>query len=84
MEKIKPKVIDIRTFLTNPDLQIPDYQRPYKWTDKHVNQLIDDILCHKDKSAYRLGTVVIHMESKNNATAYNIVDGQQRTITDEE
>ena len=24
-------------------LDIPSYQRPYKWTTKNVNQLIDDI-----------------------------------------
>lgn len=32
-----------------PNLKIPDYQRPYKWKIKNVNQLIDDILFHKDK-----------------------------------
>jgi uncharacterized protein with ParB-like and HNH nuclease domain len=85
METIPPKVIEIRRFLQNSDLQIPDYQRPYKWTDKNVNQLIDDIICHKDKSAYRIGTVVIHLEEVKKdgvaKTNYNIVDGQQRTIT---
>ena len=25
-------------------LQIPEYQRPYKWTAKNANQLLDDIL----------------------------------------
>ena len=25
-------------------LVIPPYQRPYKWTEKNVNQLIDDII----------------------------------------
>ncbi|WP_432649111.1 DUF262 domain-containing protein [Halopseudomonas aestusnigri] len=58
-------------------LEIPQYQRPYKWTGKHVNQLFSDIAIHKDKSAYRLGTVVLHREGKKK----NIVDGQQRTIS---
>ena len=26
------------------DLSIPNYQRPYKWTIKNVQQLIDDLL----------------------------------------
>ncbi|MDP4272155.1 MAG: DUF262 domain-containing protein [Bacteroidota bacterium] len=81
MSNPAPVIVDIREFLKTPNIKIPDYQRPYKWTDKNVNQLIDDILFHKEKSAYRLGTVVIHQETVDNATALNIVDGQQRTIT---
>ncbi len=59
---------------------IPDYQRPYKWTSKNVNQLIDDILCFKDCSEYRLGTLVLHSGTPRNKQL-NIVDGQQRVIT---
>lgn len=59
-------------------MKIPDYQRPYKWKAKNVNQLIDDILFHKDKQGYRLGTLVLHKDDENN---FNIVDGQQRVIT---
>lgn len=29
--------------LLEQKLTIPEYQRPYKWQPKHVNQLIDDI-----------------------------------------
>ena len=42
------------------NLKIPEYQRPYKWTEKNVNNLIDDIISNKDKSEYRLGTLVLH------------------------
>ena len=56
----QPKIIKVRELLTNGNLKIPSYQRPYKWTTKNVNQLIDDILIHKEKSEYRLGTLVIH------------------------
>lgn len=59
---------------------IPDYQRPYKWSQKNVNQLIDDILYFKDYSEYRLGTLVLHSEDIKNEKL-NIVDGQQRIIT---
>lgn len=73
----KSKIIKVRELLTNDSLQIPSYQRPYKWTTKNVNQLIDDILTHKEKSEYRLGTLVVH----NHENISDIVDGQQRTIT---
>ncbi|MDC0611361.1 DUF262 domain-containing protein [Vibrio sp.] len=61
-------------------LKIPTYQRPYKWLPKHVNQLIDDILNHRTKSCYRLGTVVLHQE-KDDSSHFDIVDGQQRLLT---
>lgn len=56
----KPQIITLKELLTNENLKIPSYQRPYKWTTKNVNQLIDDILIHKEKSEYRLGTLVVH------------------------
>ncbi|HBC3480855.1 DUF262 domain-containing protein [Vibrio parahaemolyticus] len=66
-------------------LQIPEYQRPYKWQPKHVNQLIDDIFNHRAKSCYRLGTVVLYQnkgsEAGDEKSALNIVDGQQRLLT---
>jgi hypothetical protein len=77
MNNLQPNIITVKELLETANLQIPNYQRPYKWNEKHVNHLIDDILFHKDKSAYRLGTLVIHEEDGS----LNIVDGQQRTIT---
>lgn len=71
--------------LLEQKLTIPEYQRPYKWQPKHVNQLIDDIFNHRTKSCYRLGTVVLHQdknsESEEEQGAVNIVDGQQRLLT---
>lgn len=70
---IKP----IGEYLKNRQLDIPYYQRPYKWTNKNVIQLIDDIHRFKSDTPYRIGTVVIHREDGKD----RIVDGQQRTIT---
>lgn len=70
-------IINVGTLLQNTKLCIPIYQRPYKWSVRNVSQLIDDVFLHKTKSAYRLGTIVIH----DDGNAHNIVDGQQRTIT---
>ena len=71
------EIISVYKLLTDPALKIPQYQRPYKWTGKNINQLFSDIATHKDKSAYRLGTIVFHEEDRKK----NIVDGQQRTIS---
>jgi len=59
-------------------LTIPIYQRPYRWSEKHVSQLIHDIIHHQDKSSYRLGTIVVHEDEDSKLS---IVDGQQRLLT---
>ncbi|MGJ8689978.1 MAG: DUF262 domain-containing protein [Gammaproteobacteria bacterium] len=66
--------------ITNINLVIPNYQRAYKWTAKNVIQLLDDIIAAKNenKETYRVGTLILHEEGES---SYNIVDGQQRTIT---
>ena len=81
MAQIDPKIISIAELLQLPNLTIPPYQRPYKWTVKHVGQLFKDITQFKGKKAYRLGTIVLHVEKKEDVEYLNIVDGQQRTIT---
>lgn len=63
------------------NLNIPEYQRPYKWTGKNVNNLIDDIISNKNKSEYRLGTLVLHQTKQEDDDIFEIVDGQQRIIT---
>ena len=72
------KVITLTDLYKLGNLKIPEYQRPYKWTEKNVNNLIDDIISNKDKSEYRLGTLVL---LENEETNLDIVDGQQRIIT---
>jgi len=68
--------------ITDIELVIPVYQRPYKWTAKNVIQLLDDIIDAKNenKEIYRVGTLILHQEQEGESV-YNIVDGQQRTIT---
>lgn len=58
--------------------RIPEYQRPYKWEAKNVNQLINDIIHFSSPECpYRLGTLVLHQDEN----VFNIVDGQQRMTT---
>ena len=74
---MEPRIITVRELLNMENITIPPYQRPYKWTEKNVNLLIDDILFNSNKSSYRIGTLVLHEDNG----IQNIVDGQQRTIT---
>lgn len=70
--------------IENVRLTIPEYQRPYKWTARNAIQLLDDILEAKNnnKEVYRVGTLILHKDQDMaGKEKYNIVDGQQRTIT---
>jgi len=76
---LHPRIIKVQELFQKTTLKIPEYQRPYKWTTTNVNKLLNDIIHHKNKSAYRLGTIVFYREKEEGEL--HIVDGQQRTIT---
>lgn len=78
---VKNEMISIKEYLEHGNLNIPEFQRPYKWTAKNVTQLLDDInpLKNKKRDSYLIGTVVIFKDDKDEV--FQIVDGQQRTIT---
>ncbi len=79
MSEIKARIITIQE-LFKLELAVADYQRPYKWSERSVNLLIDDLKeIAQDPSGihYRLGTIIVHKDSNK----LNIVDGQQRVIT---
>lgn len=67
------------------NLVIPSYQRPYKWTEKNIRELILDIQKGIEDAnkypnfKYRVGTVILYQE--NDAKPYEIVDGQQRILS---
>lgn len=71
------EILTIKDVLAKANLNIPEYQRPYKWQDFHVLKLIDDIQTQSDKPSYRLGTIVLHQTDDR----LEIVDGQQRIVT---
>ena len=73
---IQPVIITVEDLLLT-NIIIPKYQRPYKWQPKNVKQLLEDIVLHQKKSAYRIGTAVMHKDKNE----LNIVDGQQRIVT---
>ncbi|MBO2678716.1 DUF262 domain-containing protein [Shewanella algae] len=79
---IDQSVLSVAKLLQLETLNIPEYQRPYKWTQDNVSALFQDIHVQAKKSAYRLGSVVFHERTdKNDKHSLDIVDGQQRTMT---
>ena len=59
---------------------IPDYQRPYSWEDKHIQQLLDDVyeaFTHQEKE-YFIGSLIL---IERDGGRFEVVDGQQRLTT---
>lgn len=79
--RLDKQIVSVRGLLSEPSLTIPAYQRPYKWTQKNLNDLLTDIRLYRNKAAYRLGAVVFHHHSENDEEQLDIVDGQQRCLT---
>ena len=69
---------------TAPLKKIPNYQRPYSWKKKNVqdflNDILDTLVGTKNKNSWFLGCIYVTKESNFEEAAY-ILDGQQRITT---
>ena len=81
MAQLDKSIISVQKSVALPNLSIPAYQRPYKWTQTNLNELFADLREYQDKSAYRLGSVVLHQHGDHDQKQLDIVDGQRRTLT---
>lgn len=79
-QKIENKFQEIKQ-LENKDFLIPSYQRGYRWDNKEVKELLEDInefmLDKKNNGFYCLQPIVV----KEDKSKYRIIDGQQRLTT---
>ena len=76
-------------------INIPYYQRPYKWDEEHIKTLIKDFYTNKEKfnknksdkqdAGYFVGSVVLvqRKDRKDGEQCYvcDVIDGQQRLTT---
>ena len=91
MSFLTPHALTIKELLTREDAyyQIPDYQRPYKWTDKQLEKLWEDISeasKHKSQENYFLGPIITAVTENDSAKKggpdyKGVIDGQQRLTT---
>ena len=83
-DRDKPKIWSVDDLLAQK-IVIPSYQRPYKWTEKNITELILDIQKSIEDGKkysnfkYRVGTVILYRES--GTEPYEVVDGQQRLLS---
>ncbi|MCR5803206.1 MAG: DUF262 domain-containing protein [Clostridia bacterium] len=76
----KLQIVTIKTVFKD-NITVPPYQRPYRWTTDSAMTLFTDIYnaCSSNAPEYRIGSVVLFRNSKNNTI--DIVDGLQRLTT---
>jgi len=83
--ELKP-IIDLLEY----NFYVPSYQRGYRWNDRQVLDLLDDIdefaYDMEKEDFYCLQPVVVTNnvwkdKKQNNISGYNIIDGQQRLTT---
>ena len=68
--------IPVANLFDNITYIVPIYQRDYAWTDKQIEQLLEDI--SSAQGNYYLGTLIVN---KNEQNIYEVIDGQQRLTT---
>ena len=79
--KIEEKKVGVEIFSSNTNsnkYQIPDYQRPYVWSEEKVEEFFNDLISDEAASLSFLGSFIFQ---KKGDGVYDIVDGQQRMIT---
>ncbi len=62
-------------------INIPAYQRPYRWTKDNINRLFLDYDENNAESEYFLGSAVVVEKEKNGIIEFDVIDGQQRLTT---
>ena len=75
-------IIENVKYIFKKRINIPEYQRGYKWSEKDVNALLNDInnfQAEGDKF-YCLQNITIKKQ-KNSENIYEVIDGQQRLTT---
>ena len=61
---------------------IPEYQRPYAWTEEHAGILFDDLydfFTEEQDGSYFLGSIVLIKQER--IPHAEVIDGQQRLTT---
>lgn len=62
---------------------VPYYQRPYRWGEQHITNLMNDFNKNREENPsqeYFVGSVVL-VEDQSESNQYDIIDGQQRVTT---
>lgn len=85
MAEVKVLNINYKDFIQRyQNIQIPDYQRPYRWDKEKVKELLEDLkefFIEKPEPDldYYIGGILLYNNKQENC--FEIIDGQQRLTT---
>jgi uncharacterized protein with ParB-like and HNH nuclease domain len=87
--EIKSEKILVKDIFSTMWFRIPEYQRPYIWSNDEVNELLDDLIfaqTEKPDQEYFLGSFVFQAKKADAARGQefnenDLLDGQQRMTT---
>ncbi|WP_346664922.1 DUF262 domain-containing protein [uncultured Mailhella sp.] len=79
-------VLSLEEALKNKTFLVKSYQRGYRWTDTHVDALLQDIAdfakSGKEHESYFLQPVIVKsLKQKDGSESWELIDGQQRLTT---
>lgn len=87
-DQLTPELLTVRELFGQRGVhyEIPIYQRNYAWGKEQIDQLLNDIWNASTSNAgdYFLGNLIVAPKAQENgddATTYEVVDGQQRLTT---
>jgi hypothetical protein len=76
---LSKSIVDIKNVGDiNGEFNIPAYQRGYRWGEKDVTRLLDDINRCAEEKNYCLQPIIVKKVRDNR---YSVIDGQQRLTT---
>lgn len=85
LQEREAKILSVDSLLSM-SLEIPDYQRPYKWEIKNIedlfldiNNAINDRTVYGEEFKYRIGTILLHKRKKNEKDTTNDIDEHSGT-----
>jgi uncharacterized protein with ParB-like and HNH nuclease domain len=82
----KNSIVSSNGISIHGELSIPEYQRPYRWTEVQVLRLLQDFKDYQtdernkpvsEGCPFYLGSIILHQQGSK----LNIIDGQQRLTT---
>lgn len=72
---------NLKSLMQSKALEVPFFQRPYVWEDKHFEALIDSLDDSPKGIMPFFGSVILKEFGESDSGQYLIIDGQQRCMT---
>lgn len=78
---VTERPITIAEYFTKTMYQIPIYQREYVWSEKIVEDFLEELISEKDFEHTFFGIIILKKVRVSGQTVFEVIDGQQRSIS---